>query len=114
MTIRAFNPTGKTVAVAGATTAPAGVQVLSAGAPAAHQYRVHNAGAVTAFVSFDIDATTAQTDAVIPTGSGANSKLAIPLPSGAVEVLTALPDCYWSAITASSTATVYITPGEGL
>lgn len=111
---RAFNPIGKTVVVAGATTAPSGVQVLSLGAPAAEQYRIYNSGAVLAHVAFGVDASTAQTNAVIPTGSGSNSKSSFPIPAGAIEVVSALPNCYWSAITPSSTADVFVTPGSGL
>lgn len=111
---RPFNPTGPTVLVAGATSAPSGVQVPSVGAGPAQQYRIHNGGAVTAFVAFGISAAAAQADAVIPTGSGANSKNAIPVPAGAIEILSLSPNCFVSAITGSSTASVYVTPGEGL
>lgn len=111
---RTFDMTGPTVKVAGASTAPSGVQVLSVGAPKAEQYRIHNAGTVTAFIAYGISAGTAQSNAVIPTGSGASSKSSFPLPAGWVEVITAPLDCYWSAITAAGTADIYITPGMGL
>lgn len=111
---RTFDATGPTVLVAGASTAPSGVQALSSGASPAEQYRIHNAGTVTAFIAYGTSAGTAQSNCVIPTGSGANSKRSMPLPSGATEVFTAPLDCYWSAITASGTASIYVTPGMGL
>lgn len=114
MSFRAFNPTGPTVKVAGATTAPSGVQVPSTGGMKAEQYRVYNSGSVTAYIAFGADASSAQSNAVIPTGSGSNAKNSYPLAAGATEVFSALTDCYWSAITSSSTADVFVTPGLGL
>lgn len=114
MSFRAFNATGPTILVVGATSAPTGLQAASSGAPPAHEYRVHNAGTVTAFISFGTSAGTAQTNAVVPTGAGASAKNSYPLPAGFVEVFTAPPDCYWSAITGSGTANIFVTPGDGL
>lgn len=110
---RCFNPTGKTIVVAGATTAPSGVQAPS-DVSTTTQFRLHNAGTVTAFIAFGVDASTAQTNAVIPTGTGANSKYSFPLPPGFAEVFSAPNATFWSAITASGTASIYITPGSGL
>lgn len=107
---RPFNPTGKTVLVAGDTTAPAGVRALSIGAPPAEQYRLQNNGTVTVFVAFGDTANAAQINAVIPTGTSRNS---FPLPAGAIEIISGPTDCYWSGITASSTASVFVTPGIG-
>jgi hypothetical protein len=50
--------------------------------------------------------------AVIPT-TGQN-KLGVYLQPGSSQVLTFTPGCYFAAITASSTCTIYITPGEGI
>lgn len=108
---RPFNMTGPTVLVAGAGTAPTGVQALAVGATPAENYRIQNNGTVTAFVAFGKDASTAQTNAVIPTAG--NSKNSFPVPPGAIEVVSANVDCYWSAITATGTASVYVTPGMG-
>lgn len=113
---RGFFPSGPTILVAGAATAPTGVHAantnqntLDAGA----QVRLHNAGPNLAFVAFATTATGAQAAAVIPLG-GAPTNV-IPLPSGAIEVLTAGKGMYWSAIcVASETASVYVTPGDGL
>ena len=43
-----------------------------------------------------------------------NSGNAIPIVPGGVEVFTFPSQWYFTASTASSTATLYITPGEGL
>lgn len=110
--VRAFNPTGPTVDISGATVAPSGLQVKSVGAGPAEQYRVFNSGSVTVHVAFGVDAATAQTNAAIPTAGV--PKNSIPIPALGVEVISALEDCFWSAITGSSTAEVYITPGKGL
>lgn len=114
---RAFNPGGKTIAVAGATTAPTGGQAIAFNATASshtNQYRIHNAGTVTAFIASGVDASTAQTNSVIPTGTGASSKDSYPIVAGGVEVWSFPPNTFFSAITASGTATIYITPGSGL
>lgn len=109
----AFYPGGKTIRVDGATTAPSGVQaVFDTSGPC--QFRLHNAGIVTVYVGFATTAALAVTNTVIPTGSGDNAKYAMPLPAGAIEVISAPRDSFWSAITASSTANVFITPGGGL
>ena len=110
---RAFNPTGPTVLVSGSIS-PVALQVLSVGAPPANNYRIHNAGTDTVYIAFGVDASTAAANAVIPTGSGANAKNSYPLPTGAVEVFTALQNCYWAARIAAGTASVFVTPGAGL
>ena len=71
-----------------------------------HQLRLFNAGPNTAFWTFGdgaVSATTAD----------------IPLPAGAIEVVTlsnpsGAPTSHVSAITASGTATLYLTTGQGL
>lgn len=111
-----FQPIGNTILVAGATTAPTGVTTVTTGVAAEGciQFRVHNAGAVTAHYAFGADGATAKANAVVPTGDGSNAKASYPLPAGAVELITAPRDTYWSALTASSTASVFITPGVGV
>jgi len=109
-----FKPLGKTIKVAGAGTAPTGIAAPTENAGSgAEQYRAHNAGLVTAHIAVGQTAALAQTNAVIPTGGGANSKNSFPLPAGAVEVFTLPPDSFFSAITPSSTADIFITPGRG-
>jgi hypothetical protein len=112
MSSKPFNPCGATIAVAGATSAPSGVQATNTVNATAH--RIVNSGSVLVHVAFGEDASTAQTNAVIPTGGGSNAKNSYAIPAGAMEVITAPANSYWSAITASSTATVYVTPGRGV
>lgn len=119
MYLTAFNPTGNTVNVDAATVAPTGLLVGTAHNPTrvsgeSNQYLIHNAGSVTAFLAFGVDAATATAAAVIPTGASSNAKASYPAPPGSLFVLTAPPGSYWSAITASSTAEIYITPGKGV
>jgi hypothetical protein len=52
----------------------------------------------------------ATTDAAIVTSSGP----AIPLLAGTDEILTFVPSAYFTGITSSGNAVVYITPGDGL
>ena len=112
----AFQKMGNTVAFTASTTAPTAVQAVSS-TLGGNQYRIINAGTVTAFLGFDRVAATAKTNAAVVSTSGA----AIPLVPGAVEVLSfsdstqlSAPEIYFSAATASGTATIYITPGEGI
>ena len=113
---RPFHPIQNTIRLTAATSAPVGVHA-ELGLSAIHltQVRIHNSGAVTAFVTFStVSGADAQSKAVIPTGTGANSKFCWPIPPGAIEIFTAPPSAYWSAITASGSADLYLTPGEGM
>lgn len=116
--MKPFVPRGNTIAITAAVTAPDAVAAsVTTGKYSVGQYRVVNAGTVTAFLGFDRVAATAKTNAAVVSTSGA----AIPLVPGAVEVLgfsdstqLSAPEIYFSAATASGTATIYITPGEGI
>lgn len=114
MRVKAFSPDGNTVKITADVTAPTGVQVPENSTDSTHQIRVHNSGLVTAFLAWGITAGAAQSAAVIPTGSGANAKASYPLPAGIVEVFTAPINSYFSAITASGTADIFITSGNGI
>lgn len=103
-----FTPTGNTVVFTAATTAPTPVQALST-TLGGNQYRVLNAGSVTVFMGVGSDAATANSAAVVVTSSNA----AIPLLAGTDEILTFQPNAYFTGVTGSSTAVVYITPGDG-
>jgi hypothetical protein len=109
-----FFPTGKTVAFTASTTAPSGVVAPSSNALAVElQYRIHNSGTATVFIAFGATAALAQARAVIPTGTGSNSKDSYPLVAGAVEVFSAPANSCWSGIIATGTASIYVTPGAG-
>ena len=113
-----FVPRGNTIAITAATSAPAAVSAPSAtGKSSTGQYRVINAGTVTAFLGFSRVQATAQTNAAVVTTSGP----AIPLVAGAVEILSfsdanqvTAPEIFFSAATSVGTTTIYITPGEGI
>lgn len=110
MSTKPFTPEGNTVLITAAVTAPTPEQVAST-TLGGNQYRVINNGSVTAFLGFGANAATATANAVAPTAG--SSKFSIPLLAGTDEILTFLPNMYATAVTLSSTATVYITPGDG-
>lgn len=65
--------------------------------------RIYNAGPATVFIEFGTSAVTAAT------------ATSIPVPAGAIETQVVGPAItHVAAITASGTATVYFTPGQGL
>lgn len=107
-----FQPMGKSTRINVTTTANT-VAVLS-DSPA-NQVRIHNGTAADVFIRFG----TASTDAVvIPTASTPaygfilhnNQTNIFTVPTQASTTAT----LYVSAIVASGTATIYVTPGEGL
>ena len=110
----AFNPQGKTVVVAAAAVAPAGVQapVYEKFNPQnAGQYRFVNAGTNTVFLGTGPTAALAQTAAVAPVAGTPSD--AIVLVPGAVEIIRFNKDTFFSGLAAAAT-TVYVTPGQGL
>jgi hypothetical protein len=110
----AFNPQGKTVVVAAAAVAPAGVQApvdQRFSAQETGQVRVVNAGTGTVHLGVGPTAAAAQANAVAATAG--NPAAGIPLVAGAVEVLRFPAGSFFSGAAAGAT-TVYLTPGEGL
>lgn len=103
-----FTPTGNTVAFTAANVAPTPVQCVST-TLGGNQYRILNAGSVTVFLGVGQTAAEANARATIVTSS-ANC---IPLLAGTDEIITFLPNAYFTGITSSSTAQVYITCGDG-
>lgn len=108
MSTNAFTPLGNTVTFLAATTAPTAVQALS-NSLGGNQYRIINAGVNTVFLGIGPSATAAAANAVVVT----SSQSAYPLLPGTDEVLTFAPNWYFSGITSTGTAQVYITPGDG-
>lgn len=109
----AFLQNGATQLFTAAVTPPTALQVLptfTASLTPRNQFRIVNAGSVTAFLGAGPTAALAETNSAVVTNNGNG----IPLVQGAVEVFSFPPDWYFTASTASSTATIYITPGEGL
>lgn len=108
-TAAAFTPSGNTVTFTANVAAPAAVQALS-NTLGGNQYRIINAGSVTVFLGVGVDAATANTNAQVISGNAAS----IPLLSGTDEILTFTPNAYFTGITSSGTATIYVTPGDGM
>ena len=109
MGLNAFTKTGNTIAFLAATTAPTPVQCLST-TLGGNQYRVINTGTVTVFLGYGQDSANATTNANVVTTTGQS----FPLLPSTDEILTFVPNAYFTAKTASGTATIYITPGDGL
>jgi len=109
MGVQAFTKTGNTVVFTAATTAPTPVQAVSSTLGGSN-YRIINNGTVTVFLGYGQDASTATTNSVVVTSTGA----AVPLLPGTDEILTFVPNAYFTGTTSSGTAVVYILPGDGL
>ncbi len=108
MGTNAFQKTGNTVVFTAATTAPSAVQAAST-TLGGNQYRIINSGTVTVFLGYGSTASDASNAATVVTSNGA----ALPLLPGTDEILTFVPNAYFTGITSSGTASIYITPGDG-
>jgi hypothetical protein len=93
-----FRPVANGTLTLSATTSSSRVQVSAVAVP--QEYRIYNAGTVAVFIEDGNSAVTANTTADVP------------IAPGAIEVLT-LAGTHVAGITASGTATIYITPGDG-
>jgi Na+/phosphate symporter len=109
MSTNAFTKTGNTVVFTAAVTAPTPVQALST-TLGGNQYRIINSGLVTVFLGYGTVSGDATNSAVVVTTTGP----AYPILAGTDEILTFVPNAYFTGITSSSTAVVYITPGDGM
>lgn len=109
MGINAFAKMGNTVVFAASTTAPAAVQAVST-TLGGNQYRIINTGTVTVFLGYGTTASDAANNAVIVS----NSQNSLPILPNTDEILSFVPNAYFTGITASGTANIYITPGDGL
>jgi hypothetical protein len=110
MGIQAFTKTGNTVTFLAANAAPTAVQAVST-TLGGNQYRIINASSsTTVFLGYGTTAAEANTAAVVVTSSQAS----FPLLPGTDEILSFVPNAFFTGITSSGNATVYITPGDGL
>lgn len=109
MSTNAFTPCGNTITFTADTVAPAPVKALS-NTLGGNQYRIVNTGSVTVFLGVGVTSALSTTNAVVVT----SSQISIPIIGGTVEVLTFNPNAYFTGITSSGTAVVYVTPGDGL
>ena len=108
MGINAFTKTGNTVTFIANVTAPTPVQVTNS-TLGGNQYRIINSGTTVVFLGYGVDSATANAAATTVTSSGP----AFPLLPGTDEILTFVPNAYFTGVSTSS-ATIYITPGDGM
>ena len=109
MGINAFTRTGNTITFTAATTAPTPVQCPST-TLGGNQYRIINTGTVVVFLGYGTTSSDASNNATVITTTG----LSLPLLPNTDEILSFVPNAYFTAITASGNASIYITPGDGL
>lgn len=104
----AFTPMGDTATFDAALTAPTPVQASSS-TLGGNQYRVINTGTVVVFLGVGTTAAAANT-------AVASVATSIPLLPSTDEILSFVPNAYFTGKVASGagTATIYITPGDGL
>ena len=107
MGIMAFTPMGNTVTFTAAVSPPTPVKALST-TIGGTQYRVHNTGNVAVYMGFGETANAATAMANV-TVVGATISL-MPI---SVEVFTFNANQFFTGATASGTAVVNITPGDG-
>lgn len=108
MGLNAFQKTGNTVTFTADTVAPTPVQCSST-TLGGNQYRVINTGTVTVFMGYGATASDATNNAGIVTTTGPS----FPILPNTDEILTFVPNAYFTGITSSGIATIYITPGDG-
>jgi len=104
-----FSPCGNTVVISATTTATTPVQVPSS-TLGGNQYRIINSGSVTVILGYGQTSALASSGAVVPTSTQSNC---LPLLPGTDEIITFVPNAYFSANATTGTATLYITPGDG-
>ena len=109
MGIQAFTKMGNTVAFVANVAAPTPVQASST-TLGGNQYRIINSGSVMVFLGYGSTASDATNNAVVVTTTGTS----FPLLPGTDEILTFVPNAYFTAITISGTANVYVTAGDGM
>lgn len=110
MITNAFNQLGNTVTFLANTSAPTAVQAPTNTGLGSTQYEVMNSGLVTVFLGVGITAAAANTNAVVVSTTAAS----YPVLPGSDKIITAPPNAYFTGITASGNATIYVTPGEGM
>ena len=112
MGLNAFTSLGKTVKLTAASSPPEAVQVSST-TLGGNQYRVINISSNTAcFLSYAQTKNAAEFNCNIPiVGS---SQTVLPLLPQTDEILSFVPNAYFTAITIAGNCELYITPGDGL
>ena len=108
MGINAFTKTGNTVTFTAAVSAPTPVQVTNT-TIGGNQYRIINSGTTVVFLGYGTTASDATNAAATITTTGT----AFPLLPSTDEILTFVPNAYFTGVS-TSTAVIYITPGDGV
>lgn len=106
----AFEVGGKTGTFTAATSAPTAVQVSSNNAEQSPQYLITNTGTVDVWLGWGQTAAQAAAAAVIPTSTQTFGCWVL---ARTQVVLSGPPGFFFTGITSSSTAVVYVTPGQG-
>jgi len=109
MSTNAFTPLGNTVVFTANTSAPSPVQAVS-NTLGGNQYRIINSGNVVVFLGLGNTSSNATNSATVVSTTGP----AIPLLPGTDEILTFVPNAYFTGITSTNTAVIYVTPGDGM
>jgi hypothetical protein len=109
MSTNAFTPLGNTVVFTAATSSPTPVQALS-NTLGGNQYRIINSGNVVVFLGLGATSTNATTNTAVISTTGQS----VPLLPGTDEILTFVPNAYFTGITSANTAVIYVTPGDGM
>ena len=109
MGINAIAKTGNMVTFTASTSAPTPVQALST-TLGGNQYRIINSGTVVVFLGYGNTAANATANAVQVTSTQGS----FPLLPGTDEILTFMPNAYFTGLVATGNAVVYITPGDGV
>lgn len=99
--MRAFKPTTWATASLSVTTTTGSAALTDEPTTADFQVRIYNAGTATVFIKAGASTVTAATTD-------------LPVPSGAIEVLTVRGVTHIAGITSSGTATIYFTVGGGV
>ena len=108
MGINAFSKTGNTIVFTAASSPPSPVQCGST-TIGGNQYRIINAGTTVVFLGYGTTASDATNAAATITTTGT----AFPLLPSTDEILTFVPNAYFTGVS-TSTAVIYITPGDGV
>lgn len=109
--LNSFRLQGKTVTFTAAATAPTPVQTTGDAGNSPANYVVSNRGAVDAFVTCESTSALATTNAVIPTGTPQRVHV---VPANSQVSISGNGNDFFTGVTASSTAVIYVSPGEGL
>lgn len=114
MSMQPFTPQGKTIAITANTTAPAAVQCPAANSLGSVTYRIANPEATeTVWYTMSSDPG-CNANCTIPAPGAGNSALTIPLSAGGIEVVRGPQNAYFTGVTRSAAANMFVTPGDGL